>query len=400
MRWLPEDTETLVVARSFTVPDPDKVPDWLDYGLGMACQGLVLDCQNQFKGFDLELIPAVKDAGAVPTGRKGLIIIAAVGNQLHFRVFDWDGRLLVNTNEGRLPELARQIDELRRQLAGLWPPHRIKEAEKPSAIWAVTSIVAQAQFKPLRGRKIECVVHGARNFESVSKFGSLRSEGCTIVVFEADLGDAAREWTESLRQGAESVRTLVGREVFVYPSATVTDHWARKTRWQGAYYVLLKPNTLLCASSDRYLETVLRRVDEAPVGRALPDNLPEWSHVDLDAPAWMLRHVPNAGEKARTVGLTAAFTSRGFRVVYLPRNGSHVDIKQVENRWSFGDVVVSRDPLDPFHVARTARRHGRPDSRHTTGRELALVRLADLWAAGVRALRGREMNAGGRLAPR
>ncbi len=187
--------------------------------------------------------------------------------------------------------------------------------------------------KALRGRKIECIVSGARNFDGVSKFGSLRSEGCTIIVFETDLGDAAREWTEGLRKQAKAVRTLVGREVFVFPSTTVMDRWAKETEWQGTYFVLLTPNTVLCASSDRYLESVLRRANEVSELRALPDNLPEWKQIDLDAPAWMLRHIPTAGEKARIVGATATFMRNGFRIVYIPQAGSDVDMKQIEKEW-------------------------------------------------------------------
>jgi hypothetical protein len=351
LRWLPEDTETLIVARSITVPTSDKAPDCQDYGVDLACQGLALDRQNQFKRFDLRLISSAKNASDIPTRGKALIIVAAVDNVLHFRIFDRDGKSLVDTDEKRLPEQARQIGELRTQLAGLWSPHRDETIYDQSVIWAVTSIVDQAQFKPLRGRKIECVVQGARNFESVSKFGSLRSESCTIVVFESDLGDAAREWTECLRKGAESVRTLVGREVFVYPSPTRMDHWAHETRWQGAYFVLLKPDTLLCATSDRYLETVLRRVDEAPVDRALPDNLPEWRHVDVDAPVWMLRHVPKVGERAHSVGLTAAFTKREFQVVYLPKKGFDLDTKQIEEQWLPG-FLDTKTLRDQFKIAR------------------------------------------------
>ena len=332
-RWLPEDTETLIVSGALTLPNPDKALDWQDYGVGLACQGLALDRQEPFKSFGLLLISS-KDLSDIPTKSKSLIIVADVDHVLHFRIFDGDGRMVLDTDEKKMPELARPIDELRTQLAGAWPPHRLKTFEKQGVVCAVTSLVDQAQLKPLRGRKIECVVQGARNVEGVSKFGSLRSESCTIVIFESDLGNAAKEWTESLRKGAESIKTLVGREVFVYPSPTVMNRWwYRETRWQGAYYVLLKPNTLLCASSDRYLEEVLRRVDQTPEGRALPDTLPEWKQAEFDAPVWMLRHVPKVRERAHAVGLTAAFTKRGFRVVYLPKKGSEVDLKQIEEQW-------------------------------------------------------------------
>jgi hypothetical protein len=187
--------------------------------------------------------------------------------------------------------------------------------------------------KPLRGRKIEHIVSGARSFEGVSSFGGLRSEGCAILIFENDLGEAAREWTESLRKGARAVRALVGREVFVFPSVTVMEPWVKQAPWQGTYLVLLKPNTVLCATSDRYLESVLRRVDQAPEVRALPDGLPEWKHVDFDAPAWMLRHVPRSGNGSHPIGVTAAFTRDRFRLVYVPRSGSNIDLGPLKEEW-------------------------------------------------------------------
>ncbi len=238
LRWLPEDTETLIVARSVTLPapDPDGAYTWQDFGAGFAIQ-------------DLDLVG--------------------------------DGKL----------------------------------------------------SKPLQGRKMDCVIHGAKNFESVSSFGSLRSESCAIIVFEADLGDAAREWTEGLRKGAKAVRTLVGREVFVFPSTTEMEPWVKETTWQGTYFVLLNTNTLLCASSDRYLESVLRRIDDVPGTRALPDDLPEWKQVDFDAPVWMLRHLPQVGRRIHTVGATAAFLRDGFRVVYVPKMGSDQDLESIKGHW-------------------------------------------------------------------
>jgi hypothetical protein len=119
------------------------------------------------------------------------------------------------------------------QLAIFWPPHRLESGEVRSVNIAVAAIVGEAQLKPLRDRKIQCVVSGARNFEGVSKFGSLRSENCSIIVFDRDLGDASAEWIASLRKGARSVRRLAGREVFVFPSTTVMDRFAREKSWQG-----------------------------------------------------------------------------------------------------------------------------------------------------------------------
>jgi hypothetical protein len=333
LRWLPEDTETLFVARSVTLPDELEASGWPEGGVGLACEGLSLGRGTQFKEYDLRLISSVKDGRDIPTGGKALVVVADVDHVLHFRIFDRDGKLVADTDEKKLPTHAQGFEQFRKWLADLWPPHRLKSRARESFIVYVASFVDHAQLNPLRGPKIKCIVRGARNFEGVSSFGSLRSEGCAIIVFENDLGDAAREWTESLRKGAKAVRTVAGREVFVFPSTTAMEPWEKETEWQGNYLVLLEPNIVLCASSDRYLESVLRRVDQAPRVRALPDSLPEWKHVDFDAPVWMLRHVPKADDRKSTIGLTAAFSKTGFRVVYIPKRGSDLNVERIENEW-------------------------------------------------------------------
>ncbi len=236
VRWLPEDTENLAVARSFTLarPDPEKRPTWQELGT-----------------------------------------LLGIGD-------------LDSLGKGKYAE-------------------------------------------PLLGRKVAWAVSGGKNYESVSSFGSLRSEGCAIIAFDADLGAAAGEWLALLRKDARSVRTLVGREVFVFPSAAVMEPWYKEKEWQATYFVLLDPRTVLCATSDRYLEAVLRRVDAvpAPPARALPDDLPEWRHVDLVAPVWFLRHRPGA----KAVGCTIRFTPDGFRVVYVPRAGKELDQDLFEPSW-------------------------------------------------------------------
>ena len=105
---------------------------------------------------------------------------------------------------------------------------------------------------------------------------------------------------------------------------------------------------MLCASSDRYLESVLRRADEVPASRALPDDLPEWKQVDFDAPVWMLRHIPKAAGKTHAVGVTAAITRDGFRVTYIPRIGSDFNIEEISKQWlpdGLFQTPASRDKL-------------------------------------------------------
>jgi hypothetical protein len=146
VRWFPEDTETLIVARSVTLParPPDKPQDanWLDLGVGLATGDLFL------------------------------------------------------ADDGRA--------------------------------WNLPN-----------GRKIECIVSGAKNFGAVGTPGSLCRESCAINVFEKELADAARQWADVLHKRATAVLTSVGREVFVFPPLTA--------RCPALDLVLLSPDTVLCA---------------------------------------------------------------------------------------------------------------------------------------------------------
>src|SRR5262249_18173062 len=87
------------------------------------------------------LMSSVNGVSGIPTAGKNLIVVAAVGNVLHFRMFGGDGRAVVDTDEKKLAQQARQIEELRKQLGSLWPPHELNEREKVRVINAVTSIV-------------------------------------------------------------------------------------------------------------------------------------------------------------------------------------------------------------------------------------------------------------------
>jgi len=60
---------------------------------------------------------------------------------LHFRIFDGDGKKVVDTDETKLTEKARQIGDLRNRLPGLLPPHVPTDAEKAQVIGEATSIV-------------------------------------------------------------------------------------------------------------------------------------------------------------------------------------------------------------------------------------------------------------------
>ena len=92
-------------------------------------------------GFDLRLTSLVNDGNRMPTQGKNLIVVAAVNDVLQFRFFDGNGKMVVDTDETRLLEQAPQIEAMRKQLEGLWPPHELTRGEKDRLITAVAAIV-------------------------------------------------------------------------------------------------------------------------------------------------------------------------------------------------------------------------------------------------------------------
>ena len=116
-------------------------------GLGLlaALPPIPLVVRKLWSGFDLRLISSLNDVSGIPTEGKDLIIVVAVNNVLHFRIFDGDGKVVVDTDEQRLTEKARQIEGLRKQLESLWPPHELTRSNKDRVTTAVTSIVGHTR---------------------------------------------------------------------------------------------------------------------------------------------------------------------------------------------------------------------------------------------------------------
>jgi Mg/Co/Ni transporter MgtE len=94
-------------------------------------------------GCDLRLMSSVNDVNDIPRTDTKLTIVAAVNDVLYFRTFDGDGKLIVDTDERKLTTHARQIEDLKKQLADLWPPHQLTSSEKGRIQSALTSIVGQ-----------------------------------------------------------------------------------------------------------------------------------------------------------------------------------------------------------------------------------------------------------------
>ncbi len=97
-------------------------------------------------GCNLRLMSAVNDVSGIPTEGTNLVIVAAVDHVLHFRIFDGDGTVVVDTHEKRLTEQARQIEVLRTELESLWPPNAPTNSKRAHVIKAATSITGHTQL--------------------------------------------------------------------------------------------------------------------------------------------------------------------------------------------------------------------------------------------------------------
>lgn len=65
---------------------------------------------------------------------------------LHFRIFDADGKVVVDKDEKSLTTQPGPIADLKGQPdSGLWPPHELTRSEKGRVIAAVTSIVGHTR---------------------------------------------------------------------------------------------------------------------------------------------------------------------------------------------------------------------------------------------------------------
>ena len=99
-------------------------------------------------GYDLRLMPSLKAEEEIPSTGKKLVILANVNGQLHVRIFDTDGSILVDTDVDKLKAESRPVDSLVKQYQGLLLPKELTEIEKLPVIEAVASLLGKDGSRP------------------------------------------------------------------------------------------------------------------------------------------------------------------------------------------------------------------------------------------------------------
>jgi len=201
------------------------------------------------------------------------------------------------------------------------------------AVWPLPDPIKDA----LAQQRVRWAIHGGRNYEVVSAFGSLRQEGASLIRFDNELSEKRlQELGEQLRIASKDVRSMSGHDVYVFPPDRSSMEGEPKP-WQGQYVVFPNAATMVTAFSDGYLDQLLKRMQADPADSALPLNLPEWRYVDTNADVWLLRHLPEQDDRIRRllpdakrrlsglVWMANAGNSKPFRAVYLPLPGKNVE---------------------------------------------------------------------------
>jgi hypothetical protein len=208
----------------------------------------------------------------------------------------------------------------------------VREIIRLEALSTLCDLEKGAEIRPFAGHKIVLALRGARHADVVSSFGSIRDEGCSIIFLEKPVNEIAPQWSERSQRNALEVRVHSGKKIYVFPTSVTMEPWVKLKSWQGTFIVLLKPDVLLCASSDQYLKEVLDRIDVPQTDRAMSDQLPIWKYTDPALSTWMIRRCPN-----REMIESLAFLPKQneFQVVYLPAAGRRSDAEsRIRADWS------------------------------------------------------------------
>ena len=145
---------------------------------------------------ELRLVYSFKDVSLIPTVGERVIVLTFVDSVLHFRILDDDGDLVVDTDEKKLPEQARRIEELKKQLESLWPPQKPNRSERLRVIASVRSIVGHhppevefaSRYPPGYPLILACVLAlgrgvGVRDEVAVQAFSILSSTLAAVLIY-------------------------------------------------------------------------------------------------------------------------------------------------------------------------------------------------------------------------
>ena len=134
-----------------------------------------------------------------------------------------------------------------------------------------------------KGRRLQWAIEGSRHFRDPAGLGEMPYEGCEIVVFKDDISVNRRSFLNSAKTIGFTTEEIEGQAVATYQEKMEADVWTILVAFPRTKMVLI-------ATNRDYLQQVLARMKSPGNSKALPIDLPEWKHVNVEAPFWGLRH--------------------------------------------------------------------------------------------------------------
>ncbi|MGB6826536.1 MAG: hypothetical protein WBE41_00745 [Terracidiphilus sp.] len=138
--------------------------------------------------------------------------------------------------------------------------------------------------KLLKSSAVVYALQGSRHFREPQGGAEVMDfEGCSIIVFEKDLGALVGSIQQAAAMDGARNDVIDGIRVLI-----------SEEKSEGAVFTRIlafpRSNILLVANNRKYLQEVLARMSQNRTPRALPVQLPEWRLLDPNARFWGLRH--------------------------------------------------------------------------------------------------------------
>ncbi|HEY3744174.1 MAG TPA: hypothetical protein VGL53_30220 [Bryobacteraceae bacterium] len=140
----------------------------------------------------------------------------------------------------------------------------------------------------VKGKTVSLAIEGSRRFRPPQSLGDMRYEGCLIVIFGPEVSLDGAAFMQVAANSAVRFEEAAGTKVAVFEEKSQQDTW---TTFVG----FPRTNMAVVATNLGYLTTLLDRMKSPQPTRALPQDLPEWKHVDTAAPVWGIRHYRKQG---------------------------------------------------------------------------------------------------------
>lgn len=170
-------------------------------------------------------------------------------------------------------------------------------------------------LETLKDQDVVLAVEGGRAFKAPMGLGVGLFEGCQILQFGEAAQEALRLAYRECVERCDSRDVVGGKAICVFKEKREADDWT-------LYIGRPLPTVLVCATDRKYLEQVLQRIAGQAVGRALPDDLPEWRHLNAKAPVWAIRHYPKQGAGRNQSAQSSESDPQGIGLVFQYEPGS------------------------------------------------------------------------------